>query len=153
MTSIKKLVMEFEEKNSLNVINKQVANRNFLIVFSFFCGATLKDIGVNFPIALIFLIIIGLIFTFLLNYFFDKQIGLALNPWLKSKCEFIDNKVKYSSELRKFRELNPTYDAYEDLNVYLIEITPRNLTVNLLFDVNQQIKKAFPHLKTIIVKE
>ena len=153
MTAIKKLVVEFEEKNSLHLMNKQSAYKDFLIVFSFFCGATLKDIGVNFPIALIFLIIIGLIFTFLLNYFFDRQIGSALHPWLKSKCEFIDNKVKYSSELRIFRELNPTYDAYEDLNVYLIEITPRNLTVNLLFDVNQHIKKAFPHLKSIIVKE
>lgn len=153
MTAIKKLVVEFEEKNSLHLMNKQSAYKDFLIVFSFFCGATLKDIGANFPIALIFLIIIGLIFTFLLNYFFDRQIGSALHPWLKSKCEFIDNKVKYSSELRIFRELNPTYDAYEDLNVYLIEITPRNLTVNLLFDVNQHIKKAFPHLKSIIVKE
>ena len=45
-----------------------------------------------------FLNIQTLFFTILcfngFRYFFDKEISAALSPWLKAKCEFIDNKIK-----------------------------------------------------------
>jgi hypothetical protein len=153
MTAIKKLVVEFEEKNLLHIMNKQSAYKDFLIVFSFFCGAALHNVGNDFPFVFIFLIVIGIIFSILLKYFFDKEISASLSPWLKAKCDFIENEIKYSKELEKFKELNPTYSAYEDLNVYLIKVAPRNLSANQLIDVNKYIKNAYPHLSPITVKE
>ena len=134
-------------------MNKQSAYKDFLIVFSFFCGAALNNVGNDFAFVFIFLIVIGIIFAILLKYFFDKEISAALSPWLKAKCEFIDNKIKYSKELKKFKKLNPTYNAYEDLNVYLIKLAPRNINANQLIDINKYIKNEFPHLRPITIKE
>jgi len=153
MTAIKKLVVEFEEKNLLHIMNKQSAYKDFLIVFSFFCGAALYNVGNDFPFVFIFLIVIGVIFSILLKYFFDKEISASLSPWLKAKCDFIENEIKYSKELEKFKELNPRYSAYEDLNVYLIKVAPRNISANQLIDVNKYIENAYPHLSPITVIE
>lgn len=155
MNTIEKLVVKFEEKNENepHFINKQLAYRDFLIVYSFFLGASLTAFGNGSALGLITLIIIGIVsFKYLPNYF-HKETTSTLATWLEKKYDYVNSEITISQEFENFRNLNPKYKAIEDLNVFLIKIQPRNLTITQLSEINSLIIKSMPQLEKITTNE
>ena len=155
MNTIEKLVVKFEEKNENepHFINKQLAYRDFLIVYSFFLGASLTAFGNGSALGLIILIIIGIVsFKYLPNYF-HKETTSTLATWLEKKYDYVNSEITISQEFENFINLNPKYKAIEDLNVFLIKIQPRNLTISQLSEINSLIIKSMPQLEKITTNE
>jgi hypothetical protein len=155
MNTIEKLVVKFEEKNENepHFINKQLAYRDFLIVYSFFLGASLTAFGNGSALGLIILIIIGIVsFKYLPNYF-HKETKSTLATWLEKKYDFVNSEITISQEFENFRNLNPKYNAIDDLNVFLIKKQPRNLTISQLSEINTLIIRSMPHLEKITINE
>ena len=155
MNTIEKLVLKFEEKNENepHFINKQLAYRDFLIVYSFFLGASLTTLGGGSAFGLIILLIIGIVsFIYLPNYF-HKETTSTLATWLDKKYTYINSEITISPQYENFRKLNPKYKAIDDLNVFLIKKQPRNLTISQLSEINSLIIRSMPNLEKISTNE
>lgn len=149
--AINQLIEQYETSTQLHLTDKRIAYRNFLIIFSFISGISLKNAGSDFPLVLACLALLGIVLFGIIKAIIDKIDRLILEPWISEKCKFIDRHINDLSKFRDFRLNNSNYNCYLDINVYLVKQVPRRLNWDQLFEVNREIERMFPNLKSQLI--
>ena len=93
MTSVDKLVKQFESDNHLYLIDPRIAYRNCLVIYSFICGYAINNVGDSFPLVLIGLLALGVIFYIAIQKYLAKENSERLANWQDSKMETINKHI------------------------------------------------------------
>lgn len=144
MTTVDELVKQFESDNRLYLIDPRIAYRNYLVIYSFISGYAVNNVGDNFPLVLIGLIAIGVMFFIALQKYLAKENSERLAKWQDLKLETINKIIKIDPKFEKFRLKNPTYDLYSDPSAYCIQEVSFGITIYQMIEINTAIRKAIP---------
>ena len=145
MTTVEKLVKQYESDNRLYLIDPRIAYRNCLVIYSFISGYAVNNVGYNFPLVLIGLLAIGVIFFIAIQKYLAKENSERLANWQDSKLDTINKIVKIDPKFENFRLKNPTFDLYSDPSAYCIQEVSFGVTIYQMIEINTAIRKAIPY--------